>query len=744
MDIKKKQSYEALLLGKRSQYELEKNSLEQRQRQGVLLDLFLLGDKESIALLKTTVSDSPFPDCAKSALSLLVALTKLGNQTARQSLFDLAIYDNHQEAASIAIENQWAPEDKQKKALFLFLTDQLEAYFAFDPHQAFLTEAYFGIKADLKTDLISMAKKRNLGEWLSLITVIDDDDPQTLNAFMVAAWEFKPAFRQTAFKTLTKLANQGSAAAQAGICRWFIEFESEEALSLALENDYHPIQPTNRALFLMLSGQWEAYNQYDFDRSYLALAYELANRALRRRIITQAKKLGRIEWARVFSSGRKIRFAEDMHAEEWQLAVEVLSANNRWQELWRLVNHAPPLWASKALIMLAESGWQKPRETVDLDILIEQAKKIIHTTPDIYLMRTFPSQETGITSLAAHPQRDLLITASRDQAIRIWKSSHKTPIETLTLKSGLALTMKYDPEEGLLTTGNSDNRIYIFRLHDHHLVKTFTGHSAPVRALTQSDKGHILASGSFDRTIRVWRYPFGPELHSLEAHKSEIFALAGSPLEPVLASSGADKTLRTYHLPELTPIEAKKAHQDTILALASGQSSQTLASSSRDHSIKLWSFSHIDPSMTLPTPDSVFGHLAFLMDDQYLLGGDTVGQLALWRVHDGETVFKKQAHISTITGLQSFNNGHLLASCSMDGAVNIWLLSLFNLARTPLPKISSEQINTARKYIQNQIEAPEAHSWLSFIEHLIRWRSRFDIQLGEPQRINLGDFDIEL
>jgi hypothetical protein len=733
------------LLGERTQPDsLQEGDQKHFIREGMLLDLFLEGNKKSIALLKSTAAHSPYPETAHSALKLLVRSVKLGNDSAREALFALAVYNEDARAAKSALENRWLPEDPPEKALFLFLLDQVPEYFAVDPHHKHLTQAYRKAPPEVRTRIIRAAENRNMSHWLQLIAFLDSDRQEAVDHLLDNAENLKEGFRDIILEILITLAEEGRKSAQAALCQWFIQFEDLRVKRIVLEKGYTPLRPANMAIFLLLTGQWEAYDSFDFNRSYLSLAYELADRQLRRRIITQARKLGRIEWEQVFGAGRKIRFAEDMHEEEWALALAVLSENQRWDELWRLVNIAPPLWSARGLLALARAGYDWPPETEGVERLVAMAETAGKTHPGIYRANSIKAHQEGITSLAGHMEKNLLFTAGRDQSVRIWKHGQKRSYETLLLKSGLALTMRYDPDNGLLTTGNSDNGIYIYRLHDHHLVKQFLGHSAPVRAFAKSSDGHILASGSFDKTVRLWRYPYGPELNVINAHEGEIFALASSPLEPILASAGADKHLRTFRFSNLAPLTKTKAHQDTILSLAAGNQSQILASSSRDHSIKFWSYGDFSDTAEIQTPGAVFSHLAFLMEDQYLLGADMEGHLSIWSVYNRKKLISEKAHNGAITGLQCFDQGHLLASGGMDGILNIWNLSLFSLVRTPLLKITPENVEETRRRFDTAHQSPEAEAWLAYTEGLVKWRSRFDIQIEDSRRINLGEFDIEL
>jgi hypothetical protein len=59
-----------------------------------------------------------------------------------------------------------------------------------------------------------------------------------------------------------------------------------------------PSAPARRALWLLLSGQFDRYAELDVDGAFLRMAYQDADAGLRRRIAEQARAGGRVEWVR--------------------------------------------------------------------------------------------------------------------------------------------------------------------------------------------------------------------------------------------------------------------------------------------------------------------------------------------------------------------------------------------------------------------------------------------------------------
>src|SRR5262249_1901136 len=148
-----------------------------------------------------------------------------------------------------------------------------------------------------------------------------------------------------------------------------------EALQIVSRAGYSPHEESHRALFYFLGERWKEYEALDFDHRLLREAYDAANRNLRRRIAAKARQAGRVEWGEVVSGGKQDPRLTLMTTAEWQTALQVLQSTERWDDLWRLAQEAPPRWSAVMLQHLKKARWQpRPADRPGFEDLAKRAR----------------------------------------------------------------------------------------------------------------------------------------------------------------------------------------------------------------------------------------------------------------------------------------------------------------------------------------------------------------------------------
>lgn len=606
--------------------------------------------------------------------------------------------------------------------------------------------------------------------WLTALKVgrldrFEQAGAEIIEPLLHACTEADATLAQNARLALQRLQNP---AAQAEFYRLVIETDQPLVREIALTVPYAPRDPQQRALFYLLTEQWERYEALDFDRSLLRTAYQVGNEWLQRRIVELTRRTGRAEFVEVLAGGRQRRRLAEMSDTEWAVVLSLLSKDRAWTELWRLAQNAPAVWSVEMLRQLQEAGEQasgflSPDEQAGLMELIRLAGKCapeglclgsstrcqlrltghtgaIHalaispdgqhlvsggedrslrlwSLPDGQALKTLEGHTSEIWGVAISADGRLLVSGSEDDSLRLWRLPDGQPLQTWQAYTGAVNTLAISPapsDDGTggqwLATGCHDHTIRLWSLPHGQPLKTLIGHTDLVIHLALSSDGRLLISSSRDQTVRLWRLPEGRLLQTLTGHTGSVNGLALSPDEQLLASAGLDKTVRLWRLPDGQLLKTLTGHTDGIVNIA------------------------ISP---LPLPGGTGG---------WLLASASLDQtVRLWRVPEGKLLQTLAGHTDWVTDLAISPDGRWLVSGGYDQTLRWWGSDLARLTRLPPSQTTLDDLVWIEATMgEKGIPEVERH-WLQFLSALLHWRRRFDIEVEEaPDHVLIGEFDIEL
>jgi hypothetical protein len=162
------------------------------------------------------------------------------------------------------------------------------------------------------------------------------------------------SIRITAEQYLNNLTNEKMVD---GLCQIVIDSAHPGASQICQQQAYYPHDPTIKAMFLFIRGDWDEYSKIDFDRRILRSAYTHANPDLRRRITTQIQESGRIDFLEILSGRQQIKLSE-FSSQETQLQYNMFTFQNQWDKLWELAQTATLEWSVRIIRRLVEAGYR--------------------------------------------------------------------------------------------------------------------------------------------------------------------------------------------------------------------------------------------------------------------------------------------------------------------------------------------------------------------------------------------------
>jgi len=630
---------------------------------------------------------------------------------------------------------------------------------------------------------------------LGRIEIVTSGRGDIVPPLVQACQDVDPVIAERAFTAAHQLKQ---VEAQEALCRLVLEREQPLAREIVVTARYAPANPTTRALFYFLTDQWEQYASLDFDQRLLGAAYEAADKTLRCRIAEKARRAGRTEWIAVIAGGRQDRRLNEMTDEEWEAALAVLVESERWPEMWRLAQVTSANWSVRLLVQLKQSDWRPDdkRERdglsrlMDLALLCNQEPPFLgrlmrcaaplegHTDHvscvaisrdgrtllsagndatvrlwdffDKQPAKTLSNHADWIACLSLSLDEMLFATGSRDHTANLWSYPNGTLVKRLEGHSGDIHCLAFTPDGRLLTTGSADQTVRLWKMPSGEALTVLKGHSDIVSCLAVSPDGRVLASGSYDNQVRLWSLPSGQARGTLRGHKAMVNCLQFSPDGQTLASAGKDRSVLLWSVTDGTRLSRLKGHRDDISCMAISADGRVLATGSWDSTVRLWSMPSGELIDTLVATGTMDGHsgwvtcLAFSPDDQVLASGGADGTVRLWSVPGGAPLKVLDEHRDRVQCLCFSSDGRMLVSGSWDSRICVWKSELARLRQMPAGRTTWEDMEWTEEVLSNSTLSVPERSWLEFLLALMRWRRRYDIDLGESTRIPVGEFDIEI
>jgi len=110
------------------------------------------------------------------------------------------------------------------------------------------------------------------------------------------------------------------------------------------------------------------------------------------------------------------------------------------------------------------------------------------------------------------------------------------------------ISLAISPDRQRLLTGSKDNTMQLWEMETGKLLRRFDGHSEMVRCIAFTPDGRRAISGSYDHTLILWDLETGEILNRLQGHKQQILSVAVSPDGRFALSGGGDRTVRLWDL----------------------------------------------------------------------------------------------------------------------------------------------------------------------------------------------------
>jgi WD40 repeat protein len=305
----------------------------------------------------------------------------------------------------------------------------------------------------------------------------------------------------------------------------------------------------------------------------------------------------------------------------------------------------------------------------------------------------FDKHRNIVTAVRFSPANSLVVSASVDSTIKIWKKETGEIIREIRQPSGIAY-MDLSADGKYAVTGGYDAIVRLWMLHEGSLLKEFKGHNGTIWTVAISSDNQKIASGGNDGVVNIWDVESGSLLHKLSGHKGIVWSVKFSPDDSKVASSSFDFTVKLWNVADGRIIWDNQEHTETVVDVAFSHNGKWLASTSDDKTIRIWNVDEQKHIRTMKVPEHVQA-VAFSPDDKRLMTGGRdkpmIGEFLqeifgdskfnpgvsarLWDVETGSLLQTFSKHGNDVMDVDYSHDGRWIATASADKTIELWRLN---------------------------------------------------------------------
>lgn len=303
-----------------------------------------------------------------------------------------------------------------------------------------------------------------------------------------------------------------------------------------------------------------------------------------------------------------------------------------------------------------------------------------------------------INAVKISADKTKLATCSSKGLIRVYEFESGKEIVTLSGHTKGVSDIVFSPvDSNTIASGSDDLTIRLWSISKAKCIRILKKHTYHITTVLFNSKGNLLISGAADETIVIWDLATARSLKTLSAHSDPVSSICLTPDDTVVVSASHDGLMRLFDTETgqclKTLIYNSTSHGTAtastkdvvnfpISNVVVSPNGKYILSSALDGKIRLWDYMNNKVVKTYTNfkgtavSNKYDSGAAFITQTQQpvvVSGSDSSG-LLFWHLQTKEVVFQLQAG-STVLGVESYDGGSFLASCTLSGEVNVYQLN---------------------------------------------------------------------
>ncbi len=301
-------------------------------------------------------------------------------------------------------------------------------------------------------------------------------------------------------------------------------------------------------------------------------------------------------------------------------------------------------------------------------------------------LRTLAGHEAEVTDVALSADGALLVSASRDGTLRIWRTADGSLIQELSGHSDVVHSVDISADGSLIVSGSDDRTAGLWRVADGTLIRSVRNELlGRVLKVAFSPDGNLIAMGGH-RCIVELRSTWSGTLRRTLAQpfcsvtgEGQVdywgltFSADGSQIITGEGRPCCGGSLQRWQVEESVQPTLIRGYDLVIRDVAISPNGKTLAVALvGSNFFWLLDMEGEEPQRTLEGHRLRVNDLEFSPDGEIIASASRDGRIGLWNVESGELLRYLEGDGEVVTSLDFSTDGGLLAIGSEDGRITLW------------------------------------------------------------------------
>jgi E3 ubiquitin-protein ligase TRAF7 len=271
---------------------------------------------------------------------------------------------------------------------------------------------------------------------------------------------------------------------------------------------------------------------------------------------------------------------------------------------------------------------------------------------------TFVGHEGPVWALAVNKSKQMLISGSSDETIKIWDIATYKVQHTLVGHDGIVHAVVIVGRK--LISGSSDKTIKVWNMNTMKCERTVTGHTNTICKLVV--EGNLLFSGSYTE-IKVWNLKTFACITTLKGHNHWVRALCVSD---GFLYSGCHNLIKVWDVSTFRCVQSITGHYGSIYSFVIAE--RNLLAGTYENAVVVFDLD------TFECVRALAGHIgavyAVCTKDRRVFSGSYDSTIKVWNLDTFKCIQTLKRHTSSVEAL--IYEGDALFSASSDNSIKVF------------------------------------------------------------------------